>query len=51
MKTYSIENTTSGAVLGTYKADSEDAAIRAMLADAGCADEPEADLVAVEVAE
>lgn len=49
MTTYEIENTSSGQILGTYEADSPEAAIRAMLADAGCTDEPDPDLVATEV--
>ena len=46
MSLYQIANRVSGAALGVYGGASEDAAIRAMLADAKCADELSADLVA-----
>jgi hypothetical protein len=47
MNTYRIINTTSGLDLGAFRASSEEWAILAMLADAGCDDEPSAALVAV----
>ena len=43
---FRIQNTTSGADLGVYEGETADEAIRAMLADAGCKDEPSDDLVA-----
>ena len=46
MSLYQIQNRVSGAALGVYEGASEDAAIRAMLADAKCLDEPSTDLVA-----
>lgn len=50
MKTFRIENTTSGLVMGEYQGETAEEAIKAMLVDAGAADEqPADDLVAVEV--
>jgi hypothetical protein len=49
MTTYRIHNTASGLDLGIWEAASADEAIRAMLADARCDDEPSLDLVAEEV--
>lgn len=46
---YIVENTRSGLCLGVYATATADEAIRAMLANAGCTDEPDADLVATEV--
>jgi len=46
MTTYNIYNATSGQDLGEYDGETEDEAIRAMLADAGCTDEPSDDIVA-----
>lgn len=52
MKTFRIENTTSGLVMGEYQGETADEAIRAMLIDAGAADEqPASDLIAYEVEE
>jgi hypothetical protein len=50
MTKYQIENTTSGQILGVYEGADGDAAIRAMLADAGDENPPGDDLVAVKVA-
>ena len=50
MKTFRITNTTSGHSLGDYAGESPEAAISAMLADAGCApDDADPDLVATAV--
>lgn len=50
MKTFRIENTVSGLVMGEYEGETAEAAIKAMLVDAGAADqEPSADLIAIEV--
>lgn len=46
---YLIYNERSGVELGTYEGDSPEDAIQAMLDDAGCDDEPSADLRAIEV--
>jgi hypothetical protein len=46
---YRIENRTSGAYLGEYPGEDADAAIRAMLVDAGCPDAPADDIRAVQV--
>ena len=45
-KTYRIENTRSGVILGDYTADSKEAALDAMARDAGYADYAEAQEVA-----
>lgn len=49
MRNYEIANTESGVILGVYEGETAADAIRAMLADAGCTDEPDAGLVAREV--
>lgn len=49
MKTYKIRNIKSGETLGNYKANSPAEAIQAMLADAGCTDPPDPDLVVEEL--
>ena len=46
MTTYHIMNTISGQDLGRYQGETPEEAIRAMLADAGCTDEPDPALVA-----
>ena len=54
MKRYVVEQTTSGYVLGTYRADSPGHAIRTMIEDAGDnsdVGEPDNGLVATEIAE
>lgn len=50
IKTYAISNVSSGHSLGQYEAASPEEAIAAMLADAGCDEEPSEALVATEVA-
>ena len=50
LTTYRITNTVSGHCLGNYQGDSPEAAISAMLADAGCSPEDaDPDLVADEL--
>ena len=46
---WNVYNQKSGLFLGCYEASSPEAAIREMMVDAGCQDEPSTDLVAVEV--
>jgi len=48
-RAYEIENIASGQRLAVYEAETEDEAIKAMLADAGCDDEPDPNLRAHEV--
>jgi hypothetical protein len=50
MKTFRVENTQSGHIFGEYQGETPEAAIKAMMVDAGAADEePSDDLRAVEV--